>query len=124
MNKASSELPDALREGCIRGEHCSQKKLYQSFYGFAMAICLRYARNRDESVEIMNDGFLKALTQLDRYDPEKPFKPWLARVMTNKAIDHYRSRLRHAYTEDISEIDDIGTESCIHHNSIMKICWR
>jgi RNA polymerase sigma factor (sigma-70 family) len=108
-------LSDALRDGCIRGEPSSQKKLYQSFYGFAMAICLRYARNRDEAVEIMNDGFLKVLTQLNKYDPEKPFKPWLARVMTNKAIDHYRSQLRYANTEDISEIDDIGKEPCIHN---------
>ncbi len=115
MNKALPELSDALRDGCIRGEHNSQKKLYHSFHGFAMAICLRYARNRDEAVEIMNDGFLKVLTQLNQYNPEKPFKPWLARVMTNKAIDHYRSQLRYAYTEDISGIDDIGTEPCIHN---------
>jgi len=118
-------LPDKLREGCISGERGSQKKLYYDFYGFAMAICLRYARDRDEANEILNEGFYKVLTSLYRYDQNKPFLPWLGRVMTNTAIDHYRSQLRHPATDDISEMDIHGEnpaiDSKLNYDDLIKL---
>jgi RNA polymerase sigma-70 factor (ECF subfamily) len=77
LNNSVQQLPEKLRKDCMSGVAGSQKKLYYNFYGFAMGICLRYARNRDEAVEILNDGFYKVLTRLDKYDPSKPFLPWL-----------------------------------------------
>ena len=118
-------MPDDLRAACIRGESSSQKKLYNGFYGFAMSICLRYAQNRDEAVEILNDGFYKVLTRLERYDPAKPFLPWLARIMTNTAIDHYRSQLRHPITSDITEMEISGADpvidSKLNYDDLIKI---
>lgn len=106
-------MPDDLRAACLRGETAGQKKLYYGFYGFAMGICLRYAQNRDEAVGILNDGFYKALTRLAQYDTAKPFLPWLGRIMTNTAIDHYRSQLRHPVTSDISEMEIYGEEAIV-----------
>jgi RNA polymerase sigma-70 factor (ECF subfamily) len=58
-----------LISACRKGDRKSQEKLYKQFYGFAMGICLRYARSRDEATEILNDGFYKIMTNLDRYTP-------------------------------------------------------
>lgn len=125
MNSSPQQLPDKVREGCIRGETGSQKKLYYSFYGFAMGICLRYTHSRDEAVEILNDGFYKVLTHLNSYDPAKPFLPWLARIMTNTAIDHYRSQLRHPKTSDITELEVQGTDpfidSKLNYDDLIKL---
>ena len=82
--------------------------LYQAFYGFAMGICLRYAGNRYEAAEILNTGFLKVMTNIDKYDTAKPFKAWLGRIMMNASIDYYRANLKVAYTEDLDTADDIG----------------
>jgi RNA polymerase sigma-70 factor (ECF subfamily) len=125
LNNSLEYLPDELREGCIRGDGGSQKKLYYDFYGFAMAICSRYARDRDEAREILNQGFYKVLTNLSRYDRSKPFLPWLSRVMTNTAIDHYRSLLRHPGTDDISELDIYGEnpviDSKLNYEDLIKM---
>lgn len=125
MSDSLQQLPDKLREDCIRGEAGSQKKLYYNFYGFAMGICLRYARDRDEAVEILNDGFFKVLTRLQQYDPAKPFLPWLARIMTNTSIDHYRSQLRHPVTSDLTEMEihgeDAVIESKLNYDDLIKL---
>lgn len=128
METAHIDLSEKLREGCLRGHPASQKKLYQSFYGFALAICLRYSNDRDEAVEVMNNGFLKVLTNFQKYNPEKPFKPWLSRVMTNTAIDHYRSQLKFAHMADITEAEDIGVEASINqklnYEDLLKLVQR
>ena len=64
--------------------------LYQHFYSYAMGVSLRFSKNREEAMEILNDGFLRAFTKIDQYDASYPFKPWLRRILINSSIDHYR----------------------------------
>lgn len=125
MSSSIQQLPEQLRLACIRGDAGSQKKLYYDFYGFAMGICLRYAKDRDEALEMLNDGFYKVLTRLDRYDPTKPFLPWLARIMTNTSIDHYRTELKHQLSTDIMDIEmqneDPDIQSKLNYDDLIKI---
>ena len=69
-----------------------------------MGICLRYARSREEAIEILNDGFYKILTNLDKYSPGLSFKGWLRTIMVNASIDHYRRNEKHYHQVDISYI--------------------
>lgn len=90
-----------------------------------MAICLRYARDRDEASEILNQGFYKVLKNLSQYDQNKPFLPWLSRVMTNTGIDYYRSQMRHPVTDDITENDIYGEnpviDSKLNYEDLIKL---
>jgi RNA polymerase sigma factor (sigma-70 family) len=103
-----------LISGCIQQDRKSQKLLYKALYGFCMGICLRYAGNRYEAAEIMNTGFFKALTNIGKYDTDKPFKAWIGRIMMNTSVDYYRSNLKAANTEDIENAEHIGHEATIH----------
>lgn len=79
----------------------SQKLLYQEFYSYGMSICLRYADNRDEAAEILNDGFMKIFQNIKRFDLARPFKPWLRRIMVNTAINHYHQKQRELKTDEL-----------------------
>ncbi len=82
--------------------------LYKAFYGFSMGICLRYAGNRDEAAEVMNQGFFKVFTHIESYDITRPFKAWLGKIMMNVSIDFYRANLKMAYTEDMESAEHIS----------------
>ncbi len=120
LKNSLEQLPDSLREGCISGDAACQKKLYYDFYGFAMSICLRYARDRDEADEILNAGFFKVLTNFIHYDKSKPFLPWLGRIMTNTAIDHYRSQLRYQGTDEIYGENPV-IDSKLNYDDLIKL---
>lgn len=79
-----------LIKGCRAGDRASQLRLYEHFYGYGMGICLRYCSNREEALEVVNDGFLKAFTKIDLYNPIYPFKPWLRKILINSSIDYHR----------------------------------
>ena len=114
-----------LLTGCLKSDRISQKLLYKAFYGYAMGICLRYANNRYEAAEILNQGFLKVFTNLIKYDETKPFKAWLARIMINTSIDHYRSNLRMANSEDVDNIhhlsDNITADRNLSYNELIAL---
>jgi RNA polymerase sigma factor (sigma-70 family) len=69
-----------------------------------MGICLRYSRSREEATEILNDGFVKIFSKLDKYSPGLSFKGWLRKVMINSAIDYFRRNEKHYHSLDISHI--------------------
>ena len=83
--------------------------IYSSFYGYAMAICDRYTSNQDDSVEILNDGFLKIFKEIHHYSPAyadvvSSFKGWLRKIMIYTAIDHFRKNQKHRI---VTELDNV-----------------
>ncbi|MFC5271867.1 RNA polymerase sigma factor [Adhaeribacter terreus] len=101
MSTAVDLYEKDLIDGCIRGDIKSQKMLYKQYYGFSMAICLRYADSREEAAEIMNDGFMKVFTNLQSYQQDKAFRGWLRKIMVHTAIDHYRKNSKHYHSLDL-----------------------
>lgn len=96
-------------EACALNKRESQKVIYSSFYGFAMAICDRYASKQDDAVEILNDGFLKIFKEIHRYKPAytdvvSSFKGWLRKIMVYTAIDHYRKNQKH---QMVTQLDNV-----------------
>ena len=46
----------------------------------------------DDADDAAQDAFLSALVKLGRYDPRRPFGPWLMRLVANAATDRRRQR--------------------------------
>src|SRR5688572_3427620 len=93
-------------QGCVLNDRLSQKKIYTSFYNYAMTICGLYTNNYDDSVEITNDGFLKIFKEIYRYQPAyanviSSFKGWLRKIMVHTAIDHYRRNHKQRLTKEL-----------------------
>jgi RNA polymerase sigma factor (sigma-70 family) len=102
-------------DGCIKQDRQSQELLYKKLYGFAMKICLRYADNRYEASEVLNEGFFKAYTNIEKYDKSWPFKTWLSKIMYNASIDYYRTNLKWSQFVDLEKSETKTYESSVEH---------
>jgi RNA polymerase sigma-70 factor (ECF subfamily) len=96
-----------LIEACLRKERWAQKALYEEHYPKIMGVCLRYAGNQDEALDIMHEGFIKVFKNLHRYEPGTSLNSWIRRIMVNTAIDYYRKQVRRR-TEDIETAFDLS----------------
>ena len=105
-----------LLNACKRKDPKSQKELYRHFYNYGMTICSRYARNREEAKEVMNDGFVKIFTKLDQYNYSLSFKAWVNRIMVNTSIDHYRKHQSEPRTVDLIHAQHIDTNQSVLEN--------
>ena len=93
-------------EDCLRGKESAMKKFYEHFHGFDLSVCMSYCENRDDALEIMNDGFLKVFKNLDKIENIERIKPWLRRIMINVAIDHFRKHLKKQSTQLSENVAD------------------
>jgi RNA polymerase sigma factor (sigma-70 family) len=84
-----------LIDDCISRDRRAEFELYKVSYSYLMSICIRYTRNSERATEVLNIGFLRILTNLDKYRPEVPFKSWIRRVMINTLINEYKKEKKH-----------------------------
>ncbi|HEU4648574.1 MAG TPA: RNA polymerase sigma factor [Gemmatimonadales bacterium] len=61
-------------------------------------------RNEADADDAVQDGLLSAWQAVGRYDPRRPFRPWLLRIILNAARDLARRR-RVRETEPLGEIE-------------------
>src|SRR5512134_1232750 len=87
-------------QACIARERWAQRKLYEDYYGSLMGLCLRYADNQDDALDILHDGYIKIFRHIARYQPGTSLIAWMRRIMVNTAIDYYRKKTRRR-TEDL-----------------------
>ena len=130
-NFLSGEELNLTIQGCVLNDRLSQKKIYTAFYNYAIAICSLYTNNYDDSVEILNDGFLKVFKEIYRYQPAyenvvSSFKGWLRKIMIYTAIDHFRKNHKHGFTTELdSQVTQVSVRDedaldRISYNEILR----
>ena len=82
------ELVSRARAGDVR----AYEELVRAHQGVALRIAFLITGSEAEAEDAAQVGFVKAYTSLGRFDPSRPFRPWLLRIVGNEA----RNRLRAA----------------------------
>jgi RNA polymerase sigma-70 factor (ECF subfamily) len=57
-----------------------------------MGVCLRYTGDRETARDLLQDGFIKVFTSLDRYAGTGSFEGWMRAVFVNEALAYLRKR--------------------------------
>lgn len=101
-------------EGCIKQNRKAQKMLYERYASKFLGVCMRYAKDKQEAEDILQDGFLKIFENIHQYQYTGAFEGWMRRIIVNTAISNYRRNLKHYNHYDINEFteydDDINSE--------------
>ncbi len=101
------EISAKLLKDCKGGDRKAQFQLYKSCYAMLMSVCLRYQQDEDSAAAMVNEGFLKILTNLDKYRPEVSFAAWSKRIMINTLIDDFRKNRK---VKELIETKDFHSE--------------
>lgn len=99
----SREETDGLIRRIRGGDGNAFAELVDTMKHLAYAPAYRRTQDRELSMEIVQDCFLKLHRKLPQWDFSCHVKTWLYRVVTNACIDHHR---RHKAT--VLSIDDLA----------------
>ena len=67
------------------------EQLVRRHQQLAFRTALVLARNAADAEEAAQDAFVKAWRALPRFDPERPFRPWLLAIVANEARNRRRA---------------------------------
>lgn len=89
---AEEKQMQLLIDGCLKGDRRSQQAVYKLLYGKMKAVCLRYTKDSDQALDVLQEGFIKVFQNMDRYTGVGSFEGWVRRIMVNLSIDRFRKQ--------------------------------
>jgi RNA polymerase sigma-70 factor (ECF subfamily) len=98
LNPGDEELVAAAR----RGDRRAFEELVDRHKQKAYHIAFDFARDREDAKDLSQEAFLKAFTNLKRFDGRSSFYTWFYRILVNLCLDHKR-RQRRAPAETFDE---------------------
>lgn len=81
-----------LIKGCIREDRVCQREFYKRFAGKMMVVCMRYAADRMEAEDMLQEGFIKVFDHIKGFKMEGSLEGWVRRIMVNNAINKLRAK--------------------------------
>ena len=82
-----------LIAGARRGSEDALEALFRRYWPLAWQWGYALTGNRERADDLAQEAFVRAVSALPRFDAERPFRPWLKRILLNAGIDELR-RLR------------------------------
>ena len=99
MKSSEIDLKDWI-EGCKKNDRTCQKNIYEMLYSPMMSVCLRYAEDRQEASDILQDAFLKVFEKIRLYNDEGSFEGWVRRIIVNTCLDAIRKKKKEILSDD------------------------
>ena len=80
---------EAIRQ-CQAGKQEGLGILFQLHHQAVLRTAYGITRNHDLAEDVTQDVFIELFTAIKRYDPTRPFVPWLYRIAVHKSLDVLR----------------------------------
>ena len=81
-------------KGCIIGNRMCQRELYNHFASKMLGVCMRYAKDRAEAEDMLQEGFLKVFKSISTFKNAGSFEGWVRRIMIFTSINMFKQRSR------------------------------
>ena len=77
-----------------QGDHAAYTALVEAHRDIAFRVAYLVTGTAADAEDAAQDAFVKAFRQIRRFDPSRPFRPWLLRIVGNEARNRRRAEAR------------------------------
>ncbi|HRH99719.1 MAG TPA: sigma-70 family RNA polymerase sigma factor [Saprospiraceae bacterium] len=81
-----------LVQACIRGEAKAISLLYHEFGAVLFGICMRYTDHKQDAEDVMQESFIKILSELKTLKNPDSLLAWMKRLTVNQCLMFLRTK--------------------------------
>ena len=81
---------EMLLQGCLQNDATAQQELYYRFSPKMLSVCYRYAKAREDAEDMLQEGFIKVFSQIDKYENRGSLEGWVLRIIVHTCINHLK----------------------------------
>jgi RNA polymerase sigma factor (sigma-70 family) len=78
---------EALLQGCLNNDASAQREMYNKYSSKMLAVCYRFAHNREDAEDMLQEGFIKVFTQIFSFEGRGSFEGWIRRIVVHTCIN-------------------------------------
>ena len=99
---------EQMLAGCLQNDAASQDALYSRFSPRMLGVCYRFAKNREDAEDMLQEGFIKVFSQIHQYRNEGALEGWIRRIMVHTCINALKKNKKFSDSVDIAYAGHIG----------------
>jgi len=84
-----------LVKDCIRQNPVAQQQLYEHFAPIMLGVCYRYTKSINDAEDVLQEGFIKVFTHLNKYQATGELGGWIRRIMVTTALNYLKKNARY-----------------------------
>jgi len=98
----------------LDGDKSSFNLIYKQYKRDLFLTCLRYAKNKQEAEDFLQDSFVQIYKNLKHFDFRKgKFKAWIKKISINVCLQHLRKNAIKFIQSDLSEVSHLVEDRSI-----------
>ena len=109
-----------LIESCKKGNQLAQMQVYDQYAQAMFTVACRYLEDVEEAKDAMQEGFLKAFLNIERYEPTATFGAWLKRIIINQCLDKLKQRKLDMVDDTVETLQVIDDDNWEFDSAISK----
>ena len=78
---------ELMLHGCLNSIASAQEALYNRFSPRMLGVCYRFARNREDAEDMLQEGFIKVFTQIQQFRGQGALEGWIRRIIVHTCIN-------------------------------------
>lgn len=98
---------EAIIKGCLNNEPAAQQELYQRYSPKMLAVCYRFAKNREDAEDMLQEGFIRVFSQIHQFRAQGAFEGWVRRIIVHTCINVLKKNKKFNESVDIIHATNI-----------------
>lgn len=99
---------ETIIAGCLRNHPAAQQELYYRYSPKMLAVCYRYAKNREDAEDMLQEGFIKVFTQIHQFENRGVLEGWIRRIIVHTCINNLKKNKKFSDSVDLIQAADIA----------------
>ncbi|RYF37734.1 MAG: sigma-70 family RNA polymerase sigma factor [Chitinophagaceae bacterium] len=92
---------EAILSGCLQNDAGAQRELYSRYSPKMLSVCYRFAHNREDAEDMLQEGFIKVFSQVHTFQNKGAFEGWVRRIMVHTCINHLKKNKKFNESVDL-----------------------
>ncbi|HEY2721015.1 MAG TPA: sigma-70 family RNA polymerase sigma factor [Chitinophagaceae bacterium] len=92
---------EAILKGCLQNDPIAQKELYNRYSPKMLSVCYRFAHNREDAEDMLQEGFIKIFSQMHTFGNRGAFEGWIRRIVVHTCINILKKNKKFNESVDI-----------------------
>ena len=99
---------EAILKGCLQKEAAAQRELYNRYSPKMLSVCYRFAHNREDAEDMLQEGFIKIFSQMHTFGNRGAFEGWVRRIIVHTCINILKKNKK--FNESVDIIHATGAQ--------------
>ena len=97
----------AILAGCLTNDPVAQRELYNRYSPKMLSVCYRFAQNREDAEDMLQEGFIRVFTQIQSFRNSGSFEGWVRRIVVHTCINFLKKHKKFNESLDLAYVVNI-----------------